>query len=268
MLPPDQVLTSVPKGLRTPLLLEFNEIVKNYFEGRWSPSELSGGRFCEIIYSILDGCASGSYPVKPQKPRDFVSACRALEQKKLTPRSFQILIPRMLLPLYEVRNNRGVGHAGGDVNPNHMDATAVLSMASWVMAEMVRVFHDIELSEAQLVVDSLVERRIPLIWQSGDMKRVLDPTFTLTEQILLLISSAPTKVKVEELIRWTEYKNQSRFKSTIRSLHRSRYLELSENEAFVQILPPGVKYIEGKIKQNIATSNDKPFKGKKGGRRR
>ena len=129
----------------------------------------------------------------------FVSACRSLENKKSSPRSFQILIPRLLPALFEIRNNRGVGHVGGDVDPNHMDSTAVLSMASWVMAEIVRVFHNVDLSDAQTLVDSLVERRIPLVWQSGNIKRVLDPSMGLKDQILLLISSAPSKVKVEDL---------------------------------------------------------------------
>src|SRR5258707_12835883 len=73
------------------------------------------------------------------------------------PRSFQILIPRLLPALFEVRNNRGVGHAGGDVDPNHMDAVFVLSSCNWVMAELVRVFHDVSVAEAQTFVDKLVE---------------------------------------------------------------------------------------------------------------
>src|SRR6266851_1018203 len=72
------------------------------------------------------------------------------------PRSFQILIPRLLPALYEVRNNRGVGHIGGDVDPNHMDATFVISSCNWVMAELVRVYHDLSTNEAQEIVDTLV----------------------------------------------------------------------------------------------------------------
>ena len=35
-------------------------------------------------------------------------------------------------------NNRNVGHVGGDVDPNHMDATGVLAQCNWVMGELVR----------------------------------------------------------------------------------------------------------------------------------
>ena len=125
MIKPAQALAAVPSGLRHPLLKEYKSIVQNYMERRWSPSELSGGKFCEIVYTILDGHAKGAYAAKPSKPSNFVDACKKLENNAGVPRSFQILIPRTLPSLYEIRNNRGVGHVGGDVDPNHMDALAV-----------------------------------------------------------------------------------------------------------------------------------------------
>jgi len=130
MVTPQQALAIIPDGLRKPLIDEYQSIVGNFMERRWGASELSGGRFCEIVYSILDGHAKDTYPSKPSKPGNFVSACRRLESNTNMPRSFQILIPRLLPALYEIRNNRNVGHVGGDVNPNFMDSTAVVSMAS------------------------------------------------------------------------------------------------------------------------------------------
>src|ERR1017187_3262099 len=169
---PSTLLAAIPAGLRDPLIQEYNSIVQNFMERRWSPSELSGGKFCETVYTILDGYFVGTYASSPTKPRDFVTACRSLESKSGGPRSFQILIPRTLPALYEVRNNRGVGHAGGDVDPNLMDATAVISMASWILAELVRVFHNTSTAEAQDAVERLVERRMPAVWSNGDVRRV------------------------------------------------------------------------------------------------
>src|SRR6266436_4912695 len=113
MLSRQNALASLPVGLREPLLKEYNSIVQNFFERRWSPSELSGGRLCEIVYTILEGKAKGSYASQPSKPRDLVAACRQLETHSNLPRSFQILLPRLLPALYEIRNNRNVGHVGG-----------------------------------------------------------------------------------------------------------------------------------------------------------
>src|SRR2546423_10815380 len=103
------VLSAIPDGLREPLLAEYNSIISHYLERKWKPSELSGGLFCEIVYTILDGYGKGSYAAKPSKPSNFPTACQALEEHANSPRSFLILIPRALPPLSEVRNNRNVG---------------------------------------------------------------------------------------------------------------------------------------------------------------
>ena len=72
-------LTAIPDGLGTPLLAEYQPIIQNYAEHRWSPSELSGGKFCAIVYTILVGNAAGTYTSAPRTPADFVGACRKLE---------------------------------------------------------------------------------------------------------------------------------------------------------------------------------------------
>src|ERR1700729_2865234 len=116
MLNVNTALAPIPTDLREPLITLYQSIVQNFLEQRWQPSELSGGLFSEVVYTILDGHAKGKYASKPSKPKDFVTACRQLESNTHVPRSFQILIPRMLPALYEVRNNRNVGHTGGDVD--------------------------------------------------------------------------------------------------------------------------------------------------------
>jgi len=247
MISPAQALAAIPAGLRDPLLAEHRLIVQHYMERKWRPAELSGGHFCEIVYTILDGHAKNAYAASPNKPNNFADACKRLENNASVPRSFQILIPRLLPALYEVRNNRGVGHTGGEVDPNHMDSVLVLSIANWVVAELIRVFHQLPVAEAQQVVDQLVERRIPTVWQAGDMRRVLDTSLRLTDQVLLLIASAPAHVATDELYTWTGYGNRSYFNKTLRDLHKSRFVELSADEKSIQILPPGSKHVEEKL---------------------
>ena len=114
---PYNVLGSIPSGLRDPLLEEYQDIVQNYAEHRWKPSELSGGRFCEIVFTVLEGYASGNYAARPKKPPDF---CRSVSQigtgHECSEKVSRSSSPRILPAIYEVRNNRGVGHAGGDVD--------------------------------------------------------------------------------------------------------------------------------------------------------
>ena len=239
MITPASALSAIPSGLRDPLLAEYRSITRHYAEHRWRPSELSGGIFCEIIYTILDGHAKGAYAASPSKPANFPEACRRLENNKDVPRSFQILIPRALPALYEIRNNRGVGHAGGDVDSNHMDATLVLGMSNWIMAELVRVFHATLIEDAQALVDALADRRIPLVWEGGAMRRVLDPNMKLWEQIVILAASKSGVILTADLYDWTGYTNKSYFIKTLRELHGKRWIELSKDETSLEVLPPG-----------------------------
>jgi hypothetical protein len=244
MISTDKALSSLPVGLRKPLIEEYSNIVQHYLRRKWTSSELSGGKFCEIVYTILKGYSDGNYPLKPEKPTNFVSACRTLETNVSVPRSFQILIPRMLPALYEIRNNRGVGHVGGDVDPNHMDANTVLAMTSWILAELIREFHTLTIEEAQRITDSLVERKTPLVWQSGDIKRVSNTDLSLREETLVLLASSSGSVTILDLIRWIEPSNKSYYKQILLTMHKSRELELSTEGDHVQILPKGMEFAE------------------------
>ena len=246
------ILGLLPNGLREPLLDEYQSIVQCFSEGRWLPSELSGGRFCEIVFTVIEGYAIGNYASVPSKPNDFVGACRRLEQYSRVPRSFQILIPRLLPAIFEVRNNRGVGHTGGDVDSNYMDAVFVVTSCSWVMGELVRVFHKVSIEEAQSLVDSLAQRRVPLIWEGNGIRRVLQPSMNLQSQILVLLDTSAGSVQTSDIMRWIDYHNAGYFNTLLRKMHRQRLVEFNDSEKSVEILPPGSKVASEIIKEETA----------------
>lgn len=242
-----EALGALPKGLRGELLKCFRQIVSNYRQHRWEPSELNGGKFCEVVYTILKGYIDGSYPQRAKKPANFFDDALALSQadKHQFPRSVRIQIPRTLVALYEMRNNRGVGHVGGDIDPNHMDATAVLSMAKWVMAELVRLFHDTDVDTASETVDALVSREIPMIWEVAGRKRVLDPSISLKNQTLLLLYGSTGPVAERELIEWLERKNVGTYrKDVLRPLHKQRLIEYDQPGGKVHLSPVGEQHAE------------------------
>jgi len=240
-------LTGIPSGLRRELLEAFSEIVRNFREGRWEPSELNGGKLCEVVHSILRGHVDAKFPKKATKPRNMVDACRALESADATqfPRSVRIQIPRMLIGLYEVRNNRGVGHVGGDVEPNHMDAKLVLESSKWIVAELVRVFHEVDTAEATRVVDDLVEKTVPVVWEVGSKRRVLDPSLSKKDQTLLLLYSVSGPVSERDLFSWVEHSNASTYRrDVLRRCHRDRLIEYDEESGEVELSPTGIAYVE------------------------
>jgi predicted transcriptional regulator len=241
---PKQALSAVPDALRKPLLTEYQRIIQNYLERNWIASELSGGRFAEIVYTILDGHATGSYPPKPSKPADMVAACKKLEKNTHAPRSFRILIPRLLPVLYEVRNNRDVGHVGGDVNSNFMDASAVVAMVKWTLGELIRVFHSLDTAEAQQITDALAERTIPILWKHNKKVRILNNKLPWREQILLIASDAKSSVTLDELMTSLDSTNKAYLTKIITKLYDERLLEFDKGAAEVKITPKGSQAAE------------------------
>jgi len=250
-----RVLAALPTGLRDTLLKSYSEITSNYLQRRWEPSELNGGKFCEAVHSIVEGAVKGSFPASAAKPANMVSACRTLENmpvdsSRVGDRSLRLLIPRVLPVLYEIRNNRGVGHVGGDVDANHMDAEAVLAMASWVMAELVRVCHGVSREEAKETVDALMERKTPIVWEVEGVKRILDDRMAAKDQVLMLLHHSAGWISATDLCNYIEYSNLSMFRSSVlKSLHKQRLIEFEEKMSRARISPRGAQDVEERLLQ-------------------
>ena len=246
MIDPGRLFSSVPVGLRGPLVEEYRGIASAFGEGRWKLAGIDAGRFCEVVFTILDGALRGAFANSPSKPSHFPDACKALES--LAPvavgdRSLRILVPRMLPAIYEIRNNRNVGHVGGDVVSNKMDATYVRDATTWVMAELIRVFHSVSTAEAQESVDALVERSHPLVWERDDIKRVLDPKMSAPDRALVLLYSVPGWCEISKLRGWVGY--GSNFASAVLGRLAKRILvEVDDAGARVTITPLGAKRVE------------------------
>jgi hypothetical protein len=245
-----QALGNLPQGLRDELLAEYGKITRNFRERRWEAAELDGARFCEIVYTILAGYLDGQrYPSSASKPRDFKTACEALGQtpRSAGPDAVRVTIPRVLIGLYQVRNNRGVAHVGGEVSANHMDATYVLHAAQWVMADLVRVFHDTDVDAATKTVDALVDRTLPVIWKVGAVRRILDPSVGLADATLLLLYGETGEVRDADLARDLEQERLSNYRRVLRRLHADRMVEYTEPAGLVIISPKGEQDVEERL---------------------
>jgi len=155
----------------------------------------------------------------------------------------------MIVALYEIRNNRGVGHAGGDVDPNHLDATAVVYMAKWVVAELVRLIHSLTPDEARDLVEALIVREVSLVWNGGDTRRVLATGLTARKGTLLLLSGV-AEARESDLVSWLEYKRASDYRAKVlKPLHKERLVEYAQDSGSVKLLPPGVAAAEALVRE-------------------
>lgn len=244
-------LAPIPEALSDPLIADFELLLDSYRLGHWEAVGIRAGKICEHIYMILEGFTSGVYADAPSKPRNMVDACKALE--KADPsygRSVRIQMPRIIIATYELRNNRGIGHVSGELDPNHMDAEFLARSAKWLLAELVRVFSGEQTGAAQSLIEALSERSSPIVWSNDTVIRVLDPEMPTKDRAVVALYTAAKPITSKELCSHVEYKNLSRFRSSVlRDMTRQKLIEYSKLEDKVELLPPGATLAERWIRR-------------------
>lgn len=158
----------LPRELVDELRKSYEELKENFYAGKHRPQEIEGGRFAEAAIRVCQFETGGlnGHPYTPltdQLPPFSKEVDRLRSLPATHHDSLRMRIPRVLHSIYDVRNNRDIAHLTSDVDPNLADSNLVVANADWVLAEFVRLYHDVELDEAQAQVDGIVKRRIPAI---------------------------------------------------------------------------------------------------------
>src|SRR5690606_2633746 len=111
-------------------------------------------KLAETVYRVLEWIASGRTTYTPfgTSIRNLGQSARNFVNDASLPDGVRFHVPQALDFLYTLRNKRGVGHPAGDIDPNHMDAAAVLAVSKWVVAEIVRLLNAVSAEEAREAV--------------------------------------------------------------------------------------------------------------------
>jgi hypothetical protein len=167
--------------------------------------------------------------------------------------SARLILPRAIDFIYTLRNKRDIGHVGGDVDANEIDAATCVRAVDWCVAELIRIYHNLSLEEAQEILDSLVVRQLPVVWQVGGIKRVLLTNLTLKEQTLCLLYSDPhMAVPSEELAKWLDIKRFTDYRSRVlQPLHKERLVEYDTSIETAVLSPTGAKRAEDLIRAKL-----------------
>jgi hypothetical protein len=214
----DIALGGIAAPFRGRLLQAYNGLKSAYVEGNFDACGLRAGRFCEVLLRWAQQELTGTHTAFGTKLANFKDECDKLERtlKTVGHESVRILIPRALSFLYTLRNKRGIGHEGGDVDANAIDAATGVRIADWCVCELIRLHYTISLEEAQGICDAISARQLPQIWDVFGKRRVLDPKLSYAQQTLLLLYSTPNSaVPIEDLVSWTEHSNAALYRRDV-----------------------------------------------------
>lgn len=146
-------------------LKHFQAMTAEFQQSAWEEAIGKGGKFVEAVLKALYVHAEKTLP----SARDFKAGKLMTELEQLPAGSFddsiRVTIPRACRFVYDIASNRGARHDPGEIDPNEMDARAVVAGTSWVAAEMLRYAQKgaLDTARVQELVDRLTQRKYPLI---------------------------------------------------------------------------------------------------------
>lgn len=198
----------------------FVESKQHFYMGGLRLSEVEGGRFCEAAFRMLEQKLAGKYTsLGSSIDTDKISRALSNATKGSLPESLRLHIPRALRVVYDIRNNRDAAHLGDGIDPNLQDASLVTGILDWTLAEFVRLYHRVSASEAQQLINEIVERRAPAVQEFGDFLKVLRPGLDAGDWVLLLLYQRSNRgAEFTELSDWILPRMRKNLRRTINRL--------------------------------------------------
>jgi hypothetical protein len=241
----DGLATQIPAQLVDELLTAYTEAKRNFYLGGLRLSEVEGGRFSEAAFRILQERTTGKFtPLNKQIKSDSIILDLSNLPYGSHPDSLRLHIPRALRVVYDIRNNRDAAHLADGIDPNLQDATLVVSVLDWVLAELVRLYHSVSANEAQRIVQNLVTRRAPAVQDFNGFLKVLNPHLPAGDHCLLLLYQRGSfGATFDELSSWARPPMRKNLNKTLyRLIHEKAFVHVESGK--FQVTETGIKEVE------------------------
>jgi hypothetical protein len=204
----------------------------------WGPGQLKGGLFAEVmlrIYQHLLGEAVAPFgnDIVPREKTRILNTAESTGTMDAHVRQKTVPLVRLLL---DFRNNRDVAHLGG-FDANSMDALFVMTSATWMVCELVRVYGGYAMLEAQKIVDALSVKEYPVIIEREGELFITRHDLKAKQEVLVLLTKNMSAT-AEFLHEKTRDSNRSRFQSNLREMVADKFIGRAANGEYF-IMPRG-----------------------------
>ena len=188
----DQILTDLSSHLdgatAISLLESYEELIAKHRSGDLEGALTKAGRFVEQALRLIEAKRTGSVP---SEIKSVAATIKVLENDTTLPEPLRLLIPRVLYGMvYNLRSKRDAVHVK-EIDPRSIDVAMAVSAASWVIAELLRMYH---VSDEEIVRQgmlALTRTSIPFIEALDGETFVGRKVKPATELLLLLAHASP-----------------------------------------------------------------------------
>jgi hypothetical protein len=247
-----QLSSKLNSKLVKELLDAHAEAKRNYYLGGLRLSAVEGGRFCEAAFRLLQDITEGKHTALTKtlpKTDELIFKLSQLEGSRFTD-AVRLHIPRSLRLVYDIRNKRDTAHLSDGIDPNLQDATLVVTVIDWVLAEFIRLYHDVPANAASKIVDGIVKRVAPVVQDFDGFLKILNPRLGVSDHsTVLLYQRGEEGATYDELEKWARPPMRANLKRALDALvDKKDYAHFNGSRYF--ITRSGEQYVE---KKNLIT---------------
>src|SRR3989344_5993101 len=200
----------------------FISSTQKFEQGDWDTSLSKAGKFIEATVKMLWIYAGKSLPIKQKDFKAGVFAQKIIDQvntSEISEDGVRLEIPRASIFIY-------------DITSNEMDASTILPMCSWILAELVRFAtkKSINTEEAKKIIGSLIERKYPIFEEIDDRVYVDNKKFKSANEcgLLILYKVYPNRIAKN---KFTDCLKRHNFKqSAIKFDRLSNYIDIDKHD--------------------------------------
>jgi hypothetical protein len=183
------------------LVTAYEGVVAKHRAGDAESALTRAGKFVEHTFRALEYIRTGVAPVEIKSP---AATARTIENDTGLPESIRLMIPRIALAMiYDVRSKRGAVHVK-EIDPREIDVDLAVTAASWVMAELLRLYHVADEASIKSEMRTLTRANIPFVEDLGGEKVVTQIVPPRIEMLLLLARTAPDGLTRTQLGRFAK----------------------------------------------------------------
>jgi hypothetical protein len=243
-----QLLCSkLPSSRVTVLVDHYQEMLDELQTSNWELATVKSGKFVEAVLKCLWEHVGKQVPEGAAFKAGTI--IDQLAQVTTANDTVRLTIPRACRFIYDVASNRGARHDPGEISPNVMDANGVSSLASWVVAELVRYSQAgaLKPAEATELVAKLVEKKYPLFEEIEGRVYFQNAKLGARKLALLLLAYAyPARISETELVDAVIRHGESRNNAKL-GVSRLKLLIDDDGNKNLRLRAPGLKEAEDLI---------------------
>lgn len=221
----DDLSAHIDSSLVLELVESYEQLLARHRSGELEEALTKAGRFVENTLRAIEFIRTGTVLTEIKSVSQTI---QSLENKTALHESLRLLIPRAMYGMiYNLRNKRDAIHVK-EIDPTPIDVSLTVAAASWVLAEMLRLYHVSDEKAVAQAMMALSRTAIPFV-EAIDGEIFVGQNVSATIEMLLLLAHArPGGMTRKELGRAAKC-SPSSVTNALKSLLNDRYVHLLES---------------------------------------